>query len=331
MPYGRRDRLRSTITVLGDLVIAILVVFLAYWFWQSDWEVGPRIIVGLVSILVVPGYALTAALFVGNKQRATDTTGQLGSYSLSPLERAVFSVGLSVLIVPLLLFGLEFTTLGIRPRFMLLSVLGTVLLCSSVACIRRLRIEPRHRFGLPLSGVGSRLQSAWADAARVDLVIAVLLVMSVAVAGSALAMTDPGETFTEFYLLSEDETGELVADGYPSTIGPNSSETLHVGIVNQELQSMEYTVVVELQSLEGVDGNQSVVSRTELDRYTTTLRPGESTRTEHRISPPESLAGQEVRLTFALYTESLTDRPDLSEAYRRTHLWIDVSADGEGL
>ncbi|MFA9416666.1 DUF1616 domain-containing protein [Natrinema sp. HArc-T2] len=49
-------------------------------------------------------------------------------------------------------------------------------------------------------------------------------------------------------LLTEDETGELVASGYPSEIDAGNSIPLVVAVENQEGQAMGYTAVVRNNS-----------------------------------------------------------------------------------
>jgi len=63
---------------------------------------------------------------------------------------------------------------------------------------------------------------------------------------------------TEFYLLTENESGDLVAAGYPTNMTRGESGSLVVGIGNQGHESVEYTVVVELQRVEIVNGTATV-------------------------------------------------------------------------
>jgi len=156
-------------------------------------------------------------------------------------------------------------------------------------------------------------------------------VLSVGVAGGSLAVADEGETFTEFYLLAENETGALVAGDYPTELSPNETATVHVGLGNEEARPMNYTVVVEFQGFRSVDGERIVTSRTEIDRYRTSLDPGEATRTEQQFSPPAWASGDRVRLTFLLYTGDVSENPSLDDAYRTTHIWVDVPAREDGV
>lgn len=113
------------------------------------------------------------------------------------------------------------------------------------------------------------------DAAlNVALAIAVLLALPSVV--YAVAVPPQGEQFTEFYLLTEDQDGELVADNYPSEMGSETPATLHVGIGNNEHESVDYIVVVQLQEVAGEGNEPRVTARAELDRWSTTLDHNET-------------------------------------------------------
>ncbi|MGB3457863.1 MAG: DUF1616 domain-containing protein [Halobacteriota archaeon] len=92
-----------------------------------------RIILGLPFVLLLPGYALIAALFI----RKDDLDG---------IERVALSFGLSIAISPLLGLGLNYTPFGIRltPILIVLSVF-TILLAMG-AYVRRSGIPEADRF-----------------------------------------------------------------------------------------------------------------------------------------------------------------------------------------
>jgi uncharacterized membrane protein len=317
----RRDgRARSTVISLLDIALVVGIALVTYLCWQytAGWAAPLRVGLGVALVVVLPGYVVTAAMFPERDRQGGSTPG-----ALSPLERFTLSVGLSVIVVPLLLLFLNFTRWGITPGPARLSVLAFTLAVGAVAAVRRLRLPPTHRFALP---VGQWVRTAGSGATRVDIVIGVLLVLSVAVAGSALVQPGDSETFTEFYLLSENESGALVADDYPSERNRSENGTVHVGLRNAEGHTMNYTVVVEVQEFRSVDGERIVTSRTELDRYRTELQPGDSNRTEQQFSPPTWIEGGRFRLTFLLYTGSVAENPRIDDAYRKSYIWVDVPA-----
>jgi len=327
MARGRRWGTRGVSTLL-DLVVVCGTVLTTYVIWLLPGNpLGPlRVLVGGSFVLLLPGYTLTAALFPRRESGLAVTGGRLAPGSLSGLERLVYSVGLSVVTVPLLALFLNYTAWGINSQSVVLTLSWFVLAATGLAAVRRLGVPPAERFRLPVGDAVDGVTGAGPATA----VIGVLFVLSIAVAGTALATSDGGERYTEFYLLSEDEeTGELVADDYPDAIAPGDTEPVYVGIENREGQPMEYTVLTEFHRISD-DGERSINARWHEDRYETRLGPGETNGTALRVSPPAAAAGERFRLTLLLYRGSVGENPSIDDAYRTVHIWVDVPADGGG-
>jgi uncharacterized membrane protein len=172
---------------------------------------------------------------------------------------------------------------------------------------------------------------------RLDGALNVLLVASVLLAvGSvayAVAVPPQGEQFSEFYLLTENEDGELVADGYPTEFVRGESAPVVVGIGNNEYESTEYSVIVELQAVEAVDGNLTaggpnstnetrVVDRERLGELSATVDHNETWQETHDLSP--TMTGQNLRVQYLLYRGEPPAEPTRGNAYRSLHLWVDV-------
>ena len=94
-----------------------------------------RPIIGAIAVLFVPGYAFVAALFPQKK-------------TLKDGVRLGLSFGLSIVIVPLLEIGLNYTRWGIRlgPTLVLLVVF--TLVCVVIATIRRHQLQSEQRFAV---------------------------------------------------------------------------------------------------------------------------------------------------------------------------------------
>ena len=119
-----------------DLALVILLTLLCIPFVLIPPlnEILPiRIILGLLLVLFLPGYALIATLF----PRKDDLDG---------IERVALSFGLSIAITPLLGLGLNYTPFGIRltPVLIVLSVFTIPLAIG--AYVRRSRILDEDRF-----------------------------------------------------------------------------------------------------------------------------------------------------------------------------------------
>jgi uncharacterized membrane protein len=100
-------------------------------------------ILGLLFILFLPGYTLTAALF----PKMEDLEG---------IERAALSFGLSVLIAPIFGIILNYTPLGIKlaPILLLLSIF--TILMSIIAFIRIYKVNEKERFIFRFKGFFSK-------------------------------------------------------------------------------------------------------------------------------------------------------------------------------
>jgi len=310
-----------------DLAVVSGTATATYAVWlRPESAVGPlRVLLGGAFVLLLPGYALTAALFPRQETVESEASGRLAPGSLFGLERLVFAVGLSIVAVPLLSLFLNFTQWGINSQSVFLTLLWFVLVTTGVAAIRRLRVPPTERFRLPVGEVVAGLTRTGPATA----VIGMLFVLSIATAGTALVSSDESQQFTEFYIMGvDDETGELVADDYPEEILPIGNAPIFVGIENREGQSTEYTVLVEFHRVQTVDGERSVTDRWQEARYETQLQAGATNGTDLRVSPPDSAAGERVRLTLLLYKGSTPENPGIDDAYRTVHIWVDVPAGG---
>jgi len=160
-----------------------------------------------------------------------------------------------------------------------------------------------------------------------EIVLGLLLVFSVSVAAGGIVYTmntpDRGSGFTEFYLLTENESGALVATGYPTEFAPGERKPLVIGIENHEGQPTNYTVVAELQRVEQENGSTSVVEQREIRRFRTTASENETKLIQHSVNPP--MNGTQLRLVYLLYRGDPPANPTVENAYRETHLQINVS------
>lgn len=311
------------------LVLVTDLVVLAPVLRTSPLRIG----LGLVFALFVPGYALVAALFPEADARSDEredgdraSTEQAG---IDALERLVLSFGSSVAVVVLVSLALNFTPWGIRLIPIVVALTAFVLVAVAVATRRRLALPADERFRVHVRESASRLAAELRDPpTRTDLALNVLLVASFLLAaasvGFAVTATPAGDPFTETYLLTENESGELVADDYPTNFTAGESRPLVVGVGNHEGEPANYTVVVELHRIDNDTDGPAVGEERELRRFETPrLADGETWNHSHTIEP--RLTGDRLRLTYLLYRGSPPDDPTLGNAYRETHLWISVS------
>lgn len=321
-------------TFIDLVVVASLALLPVVLLNATGSSTGPiRVAIGVLFVFFLPGYALTAALFPrdradwqwGSSERSNPST----SGELSSLEYGLVSIGLSIFVVPLTVIFLNFAPLAIGPVTVLTGVSLVTLAGVIVAAVRRALLPSRRRFRVAPGRLLDEIRGTDHTTRCVNAAVAASLLLSVAIAGSTIATSQGAETYTEFYLLTENEdTGELTAADYPSTLGPGNPRRVHVGIGNQEPRAMNYTVVVQIQQLESVNGTDRVTNRSELDRYGTSIDAGEEDVRELKLTANSTLQGDQLRVAFLLFRGAAPDEPTTSSAYRTTHLWVEVTTEG---
>lgn len=296
-----------------------------------------RILLGLPFVLFLPGYAFVAALFPERGAPPNDDTDESPDdgattrrgRGIDGIERVALSFGLSIAIVPLIGLILNFTPWGIRLLPVLFGVSGFTLIATAVAAVRRWELPADERFRVPYRMWMTAVRAeVFTPETRVDAALNVLLALSVvlAVASVAYAVAVPkqGEAFTEFYLLTEDDDGELVAADYPTEFVREESKPVVIGIGNHEHRPMDYVVVIELQRVAIANNTTTVREARELDRFRTHVDANETWMTTYNVTP--TLEGSRLRLAFLLFVDQPPPEPTVENAYRELHLWVNVSA-----
>ena len=288
---------------------------------------------GLTFVLFLPGYAVVASLFPRHESaiEAVDDAAEpmpprfqfRSRESLDALERVTLAIGVSVVLVPVLAAALNFTPVGIRPRPLILLIVGVTLAATLLAAVRRLRVPVDERFdpsiwpaASPLSG-----ESGERELATVVLVLG-LLVAAVGI-GYAVAVPKPGTEFTELYVVTQNDSGEYVARDYPD-LQTGEPTTYYVGVENHEGRQMNYTGVVQLQRVND-SGDLEVQSRERAGRFELSLRPGETERVPVNVTT--DLVEDGLRLQVLLYRDAPSQTPRASSAYRNVSLWTNASRD----
>jgi len=311
--------------LIAVVLAAVMTVVLAFYSGPKGSFAYLQVPLGFLFAFIFPGYAIMAALFPASGGAVTD---QDSNDAIDGIERVVLSLGLSIAVVPMVGLFWNFTPWGIELVQVLGSVAGVTIVAVIVAFYRRWQLPSMQRFKPGFSAQMERLLRAHRTSPRIErllnIVIALLLVSSVA--GLAVGITFPGEgeQYTEFYLLSEDpETGNLTASGYPTEFKPSNRESVVVGIENNEQRTVNYTVVVELQRL--ARGQTTIVAESsELDRFSLVLAEGETFQQTRSLET--NMIGQNLRLVFLLYKGTPPEESSVDNAYRQVHFWVDVKS-----
>ncbi|WP_252698810.1 DUF1616 domain-containing protein [Natronosalvus vescus] len=312
-------------------------------------ETPLRVPVGLVFILFVPGYAFIAALFpeqgdepvTGTAHErdadSSDSSDQMVAGwvdvprpGIDGIERVAVSFGLSIAIVPLIGLGLNFTPLGIRLTPIMIAVSGFTLPVTAIAAYRRWELPVEERFRVPYRQWWHRGRAELFEAdSRADALLNLLLVASIVLAvGSivfAIAVPPQGEQFSELYILTEDDDGDLVASGYPTEFAQGESAEIVLGIGNNEQRTVNYTVVVVEQDVETVDNDSIVHEQRELQRFHTQVAHNETWLHTHDIAP--TIDENDTRIVWLLYVDDVPADPTSENADYTVHLWVDVGVE----
>jgi uncharacterized membrane protein len=290
-------------------------------------------------VLLFPGYALLEVLFPERSSAAENSRLDSGSTSgattagsrlvgIDGLERFVLAIVVSLGLVPLVAFVINYTPYGLRLRPIMTAVAGVTLVFSVLGFVRRLRLPAERRRSSSFTRAPARLWSRYvtggADRGRTRRPLVpqtgahrlfnVLLVVSLlTLAGSVgyAAVTPPGDDtgFTEAYLVTQTGTGEYTSEELPNEFTAGESRQLSVALGNHEHEQVTYTVVATL------DG-------TELSRAETTVAAGETGYVEREITPQQT--GDSLPLQFFVYKGDAPDTPTPETAYRTVELWISV-------
>jgi len=255
-----------------------------------------RPIFGLVFVLFAPGYALVAALFPNKR-------------SVNYVQRIALSFGLSILVVPLTALCFSYLTAGIRLEPIAGFLCFFVVTCALIAEWRRRTLSYEERFSLNLS-TPKIVDKIFANSdSRVDKVLSLALLLSALVLTStlvfAIANPNPGETFTEFYILGSNGT----ISGYPVQFRLGEQKPIRVGVVNHEQRDASYSLVVRL--------NNSSGSKT---FFSENVSLGGNQRWEKVLYLKPDRRGSNMEVEFLLYLNN-----NLAAPYRETHLWITVT------
>jgi uncharacterized membrane protein len=209
-----------------------------------------RVTFGVLYLAIVPGYALTAAVFPGRDQ-------------LGFLERVGLCLMMSVALVSLIGFVLDFTPWGISLGSLLTALVSLVLACSAVAYWQRARRSPADCFVRSVRI--ARLP--W----RNVLLFGSLIVVAVAATVYAAFVPGPRETFTEFYVLGLDgEMGE-----YHRILEREQQVGAQLVVINHERETVLYRIEMEK------NGDRIQIAEEQLD-------PGETWTLSHTWTPKES-------------------------------------------
>lgn len=289
-------------------------------------------------VVLLPGYALVAALFPETRSpldsdhmdRSTTVTEQRSEATgLLFSVRVALSVAASVALVAGVAFVVTVAGFSFDAPYIPLGVFGLTLALAAVAFARRAVLSTGERAGLPplptlrSAGSGSLLSDTDAFDESVPLAANVVVVVGLLVFVSSVgiafaATTTGGPQFTEVALVTQNESGDYVADDYPRTLDGSDTTPVTVAIENHERSQQQYTVVTQLARVDRAANGTTVTDRTTLSRNRTTVADGETGYVSPRVTP--AVSGTDLRLSFFVYKGDTPGNPTRENAYRVVQL-----------
>lgn len=281
---------------------------------------GPlRIVLVLPVILFAPGYAFLSVLYPEESRlsRSRDdrrTWGRQDSgrggqsdddFLLGNLERFVLSVALSLAIVSLIIFGLNFTV-GFTPRRIATMLFGFTGAMIIFAIARRIVLPPEERYAVEFSLQDFPMDTTFAGMFSVSLLVFAASVGFFGFVAPAPA-SQPSTTFT---IVGENETtGNMTMKAGEDAIVNGEPVTLR--LYNNEGETTTYTVVTMVENVE----NGNITSSEEIDRFTVEVGAGEMKQTQGYEGYEEALDTDGDRVAFYLYKGNVQEDPSLESSY----------------
>jgi uncharacterized membrane protein len=251
-----------------------------------------QIILGLIFVLFLPGYAIVSALFP--KAEGMDN-----------IERVALSLGLSIAVVPFMGVLINYSPWSINLITMLVPLLALIISVSMVAWYRRSKTPVEDRFNvsipfkLPKSG-----ELATVDKGLIILLIIAMIITTSIVMYLVLVPKDE-ESYTGFYVL--DENGTML--NFPNNLTIGESGNVIIGVFCHENKITKYTIEVELINLTGERENRTMWF------YDLTLKHNQHNETIYSFNLNENGI---YKLQFLLYINND------NEPYRTLYIWINV-------
>ncbi len=139
---------------------------------------------------------------------------------------------------------------------------------------------------------------------NLDKSLSIILIIALIVVAAAVVhiavFPQPGEKFTEFYILGQNGK----AADYPTNLTEGKSGNLTIGIVNHEYTNITYQLMVK-------------INRTVLKNENITLKNDEKKEIPFKLHVPQ---GKNQKVEFLLYK-----LPDTQNVYRSLYMYVNTA------
>ena len=194
-------------------------------------EITPlRVVLTLPLMLFLPGYCVIAAFFP-----------RYGDIDL--IERCVLSFGSSMVIVPLIGLGLNFTPWGIHLDPLVISITLFTIIGILAAHHARAQVPYEEQFRIsftPLIDRATLFKKSGGHDRILGSVLALLILIAVVTAVYVISVPREGEQFTDLFILGSNRT----AADYPDRMIPGQNYPVYIGVRNHEYRDTRYTIEI---------------------------------------------------------------------------------------
>jgi uncharacterized membrane protein len=273
-----------------DMISTFLFAGLCFLFLSISPLEELHIGMTLTTILMVffPGYAITVIIYPRRDE-------------INLWERLGLSVMLSLLVTLMFAVVSHYKGTSTTSLFVMVSIITMVLALMAIFSAARL-VEDDSFYGYLAELFGKLKASTWERGdltGKMSVVLIILLVLSIVTTVYLIANPNPGESFTEFYILGP----QGKAADYPTNITAGKNQSVIIGLVNHEHKTTDYTMVVQSNGINMTTQNITLQANQKLEMpYTFKL---------------QKTGKKEVE--FLLYK-----LPDTQKVYLSLHLWVNV-------
>jgi uncharacterized membrane protein len=293
------------VAAAGWLVLAIITIYLPLP------EIIPlRVVLALPLMLFIPGYCVIAALFP--KQGDIDL-----------IERFVLSFGSSMVIVPLIGLGLNFTPWGIFLEPLVISISLFTFLGILAAHHSRAQVPYDEQFRISsasLSHPSTLFKKAGRSERFLSSVLFVLILIAILTVVYVITVPREGEQFTELYILGSNRT----AADYPDRVIIGQNYPVYIGVRNHEYRDTRYTIEIWMLRTEfdNVTSRSRITAMVPQDRVLFSLVHNQTVVIPYNLSVNST---DYNRVEFLLFNENIpgfdvAGNNRINASYRDLHL-----------
>lgn len=326
----------------SDLTVVVCLTVVAVVMVLGGVSGLLRMVVVVPLVTVLPGYAFIAVLYprkAGASPRVFDESDRGFSASvptkegIDTVERVVLSVLSSLILVPAVVLGTNFTPWGITVEPILAGLAGVTGMFVVCAAVRRLRVPSSQRYEPSFSFVStilysrspSRFGSTDSSTSLFNIALVIGIVLFASSLGYAAINPPTGDGFTELYIETGDVTGDTVSM-YPSQFAAGETRQLPVTVANREHEPTDYGLVMFQQRVSRTNAEERVIETDRITQQRFTLDQGDNWSQSMRVSP--SMSGSDLRIVLLLYRGEIPADPSTDTAYRVLRLPINVAGGG---